>query len=178
VASNRLTEKQAAFAALICDGMPLTDAYLQAYGGNCSRKTAAVSAVRLTKHPLIAAMRNRRMAAAIRAVDVACERYNITADRVADEMARLAFTNLDQVADVRTVIVGGKPRQEVVVKDFSEIEPEARSAISEVKRGVGGELAVRLFNKREALMDLARLKGWIADKPIDQRNLVVLKVER
>jgi hypothetical protein len=37
---------------------------------------------------------------------------------------------------------------------------------------------VKLFNKREALMDLARLKGWIAEKPVDQRNLVMLKIER
>jgi hypothetical protein len=76
------------------------------------------------------------------------------------------------------VLVNGKPRQQVVIKDFDEIPDEAHAAISEIKRGPGGVLTVRLYNKREALMDLARLRGLIEDKPVDQRNLVVLKVER
>ena len=93
-------------------------------------------------------------------------------------MAKLAFTDLRQVADVRMMLVNGKPRQVAVVKDFNAIDDGAHAAISEIRLGPGGELTVRLYNKREALMDLARLRGWIGDKPVDQRNLVVLKVER
>ena len=35
-----------------------------------------------------------------------------------------------------------------------------------------------LFEKRQALMDLAKLRGWIAEKPAEARQLVMLKVER
>jgi hypothetical protein len=74
--------------------------------------------------------------------------------------------------------VKGKPCQVAVVQDFDAIDDGAHPAISEIKRGPGGELTVRLYNKREALMDLARLRGLIEDRPVDQRNPVVLKVER
>ena len=89
-------------------------------------------------------------------------------------MARLAFTDLRQIVDVRTV----NGRRIVDVKEFGDIDGDAHQAIAEVRKTAGGELTVKLFNKREALMDLARLKGWIADKPVDQRNLVMLKIER
>jgi hypothetical protein len=103
--------------------------------------------------------------------------YQITAERVANAMARLAFTDLQQVAHVSTVLVNGKPRQEVVVKDSDDIHAAAHSAISEIRRGPGGKLTVKLYNKREALMDLARLKGWMGDSAVDQPN-PVLKVKR
>jgi hypothetical protein len=112
------------------------------------------------------------------AVAVAVDRYGITAERVAEAMARLAFTELRQIVDVHSVVVGGQHRRVVDVKDFSDIDGDAHQAIAEVRKTAGGELTVKLFNKREALMDLARLKGWIADKPVDQRSLVMLKIER
>lgn len=178
MALDRLTDKQALFLALISEGKNATDAYLTAYSGNCSRKSAAVNGAKLLKHPLIAAARARQQAMALAAVDAAVDRYQITADRVADEMARLAFTRIDQVAAWHTVGDGQKARQIMALRDMAAIDQDALSAISEIKRDSGGALSVKLYNKREALMDIARLKGWIADKPVDQRNLVVLKVER
>ena len=114
----------------------------------------------------------------VAAVDRAVDRYGITADGIADAMARLAFTDLDQVAAWGTVIEGGKRRSWLHLRNSEAIERDARPAISEIRRSAGGELSVKLFNKREALMDLAQTKGWIADKPVDQRSLVMLKIER
>lgn len=176
--ADKLNQKQAAFVELVGRGMAAVDAYTQVYGASATRKAAAVKAARLMRHPLVAASRARQTAIAIAAVDAAVERYGITAERVADAMARLAFTNIDQVADWRTVGDGAKQRQTVTIRDARDIHPDAMTAISEIKHDPGGRITVKLYNKREALMDLARLKGWIADKPVDQRNLVVLKVER
>ena len=66
----------------------------------------------------------------------------------------------------------------MVEKDFEVADAGALAAITEVRRTAAGEITVKLADKRQALIDLARLKGWIAEKPMDQRNLVVLKVER
>lgn len=173
-----LNEKQAAFVELVGRGVPAVDAYEQVYGASATRKAASVKAARLLRHPLVAASRARQTAIALAAVDAAVERYGITAERVADAMARLAFTDIDQVADWQTTGIGAKRRQTVVIRDARDIHPAAMAAISEIKHDTGGRVTVKLYNKREALMDLARLKGWIADKPVDQRNLVVLKVER
>jgi ABC-type transporter Mla MlaB component len=113
------------------------------------------------------------------AVDEAVTRYAISADRVADEMARLAFTRLDQVASVRTEVgADGKRRQVVMVRDFSDVDAQALSALVKVKRSASGEVSVELADKLAALNSLARLKGWIADKPSTPGNLVMLRVER
>ena len=36
----------------------------------------------------------------------------------------------------------------------------------------------KLADRLAAMNSLARLKGWIADKPVDNRQLVMLKIER
>jgi hypothetical protein len=173
-----LNPNQAEFARLVASGMTGTDAYLAVYPGDLNRKAAGVKASRLLRHPLVAAARAQRVTAVTAAVDRAVERYGITADLLADAMARLAFTDLDQVASWGTVLEHGKRRSWLHLHDSTGIEREALAAISEIRRSAGGELSVKLFNKREAIMDLARLKGWIADKPVDQRSLVMLKIER
>jgi len=154
--------------------MGQADAYRIAYPGNYSARSAATKAHKLAKHPLIVGIPRARTAAVIRAVDNAVERYGVTADRVADAMARLAFTDLRQIVDVRTV--NGK--QQITVRDWAIVDDNAHAAISEVRRAPNGEVTVRLYNKLEALNSLARLKGWIADRPVDQRQLIALKIER
>jgi len=175
----RLTPNQQEFLRLLIEqGETPTNAYRLAYNDKAQAKVISSKATRLRRHPVIAAALAEAHRAQALAVHVAIERYSITADRVADAMARLAFTELRQIVDVHSVVVGGQRRRVVEVKDFSEIDGDAHQAIAEVRKTSGGELTVKLFNKREALMDLARLKGWIAEKPVDQRSLVMLKIER
>jgi phage terminase small subunit len=113
-------------------------------------------------------------------VEAVLDRYAITADRLAEEMARLAFTELRQVVDVRTETdpASGKRRQRVTLRDFSAIDADAHRALVEVKQSASGEVSVKLADKRGAIMDLARLKGLIVDKPPEQKQLVMLKIER
>ena len=173
-----LNANQVEFCRLIASGLNGTDAYLAAYPGEMTRKAAAVKASRLMKRPEMKAARAEQASVVVAAVNRAVDRYGITADSVADAMARLAFTDLDQLCAWGTVTEHGKRRSWLQLRDSTAIERDALAAISEIRRSAGGELSVKLFNKREALMDLARLKGWIADKPIDQRSLVMLKIER
>lgn len=173
-----LNANQMEFCRLIASGMSGTDAYLTAYPGDMSRAAAAVKASRLMKRAEMKAARAGQTAAVMAAVESAVERYGITADRLADAMARLAFTDLDQICSWGTAIEDGRRRQWLHLHDSAAISVDARPAIAEIRRSAAGELSVKLFNKREALMDLARLKGWVADKPVDQRSLVMLKIER
>ena len=86
---------------------------------------------------------------------------------------------MPQLADVRTEIdADGSHRQRLVVKDFHAADADALAAITEVRRTAAGEITVKLADKRQALMDLARLKGWVAEKAITPQQLVMLKVER
>ena len=178
MSQKQLNAQQAEFARLLAAGSTKMAAYRAAYPGNYNDRSCSAKAARLAKHPLIAPLEAGRAARVRDAVAVAVNRYGITAERVAEAMARLAFTELRQIVDVHSVVVGGQHRRVVDVKDFSDIDGDAHQAIAEVRKTAGGELTVKLFNKREALMDLARLKGWIADKPVDQRSLVMLKIER
>jgi len=174
MSAKQLNPQQAQFAKLLASGLAKAEAYRQVYPGNYSAQSCATKANRLAKHPLICGVERRRAAAVVRAVDNAIERYGVTADRVADAMARLAFTDLRQIVDVRTV--NGK--QQITVRDWAIVDDNAHAAISEVRRAPNGEVTVRLYNKLEALNSLARLKGWIADRPVDQRQLIALKIER
>ena len=178
MSQKQLNAQQAEFARLLAAGSTKMAAYRTAYPGNYNDRSCSAKAARLAKHPLIAPLEAGRAARVRDAVAVAVDRYGITADRIADAMARLALTDLDQVASWGTVTEHGKRRSWLHLHNSTAIERDAMAAISEIRRSAGGELSVKLFNKREALMDLARLKGWLADRPVDQRSLVMLKIER
>lgn len=177
----RLNPRHEQFVAeMLRNGGNASGAYRAVYGANSSTAQAiSAKAGKLRKHPGIAAALGGAHIVAADAVAKAVARYAITADRVADELARLAFTRIDQLATVAMELSqDGKRRLSVTVRPFAESDPDALAAIVEVKRTAGGEVSIKLADKRAALMDIARLKGWIADKPVDNRNLVVFKVER
>ena len=177
---HQLTAKQQAFLQeLLTNGGNAAAAYRVAFPDNSTASSVSAAASRLRRHPLIVQALTAAKAASQRAVDVAVERYAITADRVADALARLAFTDIRQVVDVVTTTADdGTRRQEIKVRDFATIDADAHQAIVEVKRSASGEITVKLADKRQAAMDLARLKGWVAEKPQEQRQLVMLKIER
>ena len=177
--ATALNPQQHAFLeAMLSNGGDATAAYRTVYGEGKTERSTWNAAHRLRKNPLIAARLREAAQHAARAVDVAVERYGITADHIADAIARLAFTDLRQVATWKTETVDGKRVASVQVIDSERIDPDAHQAISEVKIDDKGRITVKLYNKGEALMNLARLKGWVADKPVDAQQLVMLKIER
>ena len=176
----RLTVQQAKFCELfLSNGGDASAAYREAYRTKPGDKTIGQRAWKLKRSKTVATKLAEVQAVSLRAVDRAVEQYSITAERVAQELALLAFTRMPQLADVKTEAgQDGKQHQRVIVRDFAAVDQDALAAISEVKRTAGGEVSIKLYDKRAALMDIARLKGWVADKPVDNRQLVVFKVER
>jgi len=175
-----LTPKQARFVELLLEnGGNNSDAYRRAFDKPKDAYVAG-SAGKLRSHPLVIEALERAAVIQASAVEAVLDRYAITADRLAEEMARLAFTELRQVVDVSTSTdpASGKRRQRVTLRDFSAIDADAHRALVEVRQSASGEVTVKLADKRGAIMDLARLKGLIVDRPPEQKQLVMLKIER
>ena len=177
---RKLPERQQAFVtAYLANGGNASAAFRSAYGVSASGVSLSNRAHKVKMLPRVQAALNGAQAQADKALQSAVERYGVTAERVADEMARLAFTRLDQVCTVRRGLdKAGKAAVVLELHPFAEIEGDALSALVKVKRSAGGEVTVELADKLAALNSLARLKGWIADKPAPPANLVMFKVER
>jgi phage terminase small subunit len=83
-----LTSRQRAFVAeFIANGGNATAAYRKEYPNTKGEKTASAQGARLKRHPLIAQQLLAAQIATERAVQIAVDRYQITAERVADAMA-------------------------------------------------------------------------------------------
>jgi hypothetical protein len=176
-----LTRRQLVFVnELLANGGNATKAYRIAYPTMTNAKAISGAASRLRKHPLVVQALEDAEAVSRQAVVSAVERYRITADRIADAMARLALTEVRQIVDVTTDIdpSTGARQQVMRVRDFTDIDDDAHQAIVEIKRSGSGELTVKLADKRQALMDLARLKGWVQDKPTEATQAVQLIIQR
>ena len=101
----KLTPRQQAFLQqLLANGGNAAAAYKHAFPDNSTTSSVSAAASRLRRHPLIVQALAAAEMESRRAVDVAVDRYRISAERVADELARLAFTRMPQLADVRTEV--------------------------------------------------------------------------
>ncbi len=55
VSNSRLTAKQERFCQLVAQGYTQTDAYIEAYGSKCTKRTARVQSTRMMDNPKIQA---------------------------------------------------------------------------------------------------------------------------
>lgn len=170
-----LTPKQALFVQEYLIDLNATQAAIRA---GYSEKTAAViGAENLTKPEIAEAVRI--------AQDARAERTGIEADRVLNEFAKVAFTDLADVTDwgVKEVAFGfdedGKRlRAEdigdaVVVRyenapfvtpiNRDDLTPAARAAVSEVSLGREG-FKIKMHDKVSALTQIGRHLGMFTDK--------------
>lgn len=129
--------------------------------------SARFQASRLLKRTNIAQHVASADARAVAAVERVADRYAITKERIAEELALIGFARM---TDYMRVGHDGDP-----CLDFSEITPEQAAALSEVtvedfKDGRGDEardvrrVKFKLYDKRAALMDLAKLSGFVVEK--------------
>jgi phage terminase small subunit len=154
-----LNLQQEAFIAERLAGKSAVDAYISA-GYRCKTRAAALtSAARLDKQPAIieAIERLKEERARIRAeaTKLAIERSAITMERVAVELGRIGFANM---GDYMRVDQGGNP-----IVDFSNLTREQTAAITSLHI-MSDSVKFSLGDKRAALMDIAKLFGWIIDK--------------
>ena len=135
----------------------------------------------MAKHPevqeALARARDEKARIQAEATKIAIERTAITKERVAVELSRIGFANM---MDYMRVGPGGDP-----VLDFSKLTREQAAALIEVTvddylDGRGEEareirkVKFKLADKRAALMDIAKLFGWIIEK---RENKVVDEFE-
>jgi len=134
----------------------------------------------IKRKPEIAALIAERDRIKALALSDALERFGATVERTGDELARLAFAQVRDVVDWYTVTdPKTKQRKQVVrVRDASEISADAHRAIAKITQKPDGTVTVELGDKLTALRDLARLKGWIVDKPPEPNHLVSLIIQR
>jgi hypothetical protein len=141
----------------------------------------AARASKLKRHPITLEILSLAAARSAAALEAALARYDLTADRVAADMARAAFTELRQVCSWGSRIVDaktGKREYWLHVLDAVEIDPDAHKAVVSIERKADGSLKIQLADKLAAQMNLARLKGWIADRPADIGQAVQLIIQR
>ena len=115
----------------------------------------------------IAAAKAERARIHAEATKLAIERSAITKERVAVELGRIGFANM---MDYMRVGPSGDP-----VLDFSKLTREQAAALIEVTvddylEGRGKEarevlkVKFKLADKRAALLDIAKLFGWIVER--------------
>ncbi len=132
-------------------------AYDMAYGRGPekSANAARVGGCRMLRNPRIAAYIQEREHEVTRKLQ---QKYEISEERIIRELARVAFTNMGDVADWGA--------DGVVVKDSSKLAPEAAAAVQEVSQTQHG-IRIKLGDKRQALELLGRyknLKLWVDKK--------------
>jgi phage terminase small subunit len=151
--------KHEAFCRAIVEGMSGRDAYLSA-GYSAQPAAADAAASRLLKSVKVAARVAELKAAAARA-------STVTAARVLDELAKLAFANMQ---DYMRAGPDGDP-----YLDFSKLTRDQAAALTEVtvedfKDGRGEDarnvrkIRFKLADKRAALVDLGKHFGMFRDK--------------
>ena len=166
-----LTPKQERFAQLMSTGQyTQREAYRRA-GYSCNMQDAYidVEACELAAQPKVA----RRIKELL---DEFKERNMITKQRVMEEYAKLAFSDVTDFLDVRTerVVVGTYDRdgdeepiseitQLVLMKDTKQIDPDKLAAISEVRQTKEG-ISFKLHDKKGALDSVAKVLGIFTEK--------------
>jgi phage terminase small subunit len=135
---------------------------------------------RLKRAEIVRKLRSRAASKALTAATVAINRYAATETTAANTLARLAFTDYRQIMDWDRITDPdtGEKRMVVSIKAAKDIEQDAHAAISEVTQRPDGSITIKLADKRAAIMDLARLKGWIQDKPEPVVAAVQLIIQR
>jgi len=159
--AKKLTEKQKRFCAEYIIDLNGKQAAIRA---KYSLKTAEVQASRLLSNDKVKAYLQTLM-------DKRAERLDITADRVLEEIAHIAFDDIGNYLAYRTekTQVGindeGKPildyRTIVDLKDSSEVDTRS---IAEVSTGPNGVFKYKMYCKDNALVSLGKHLKLFTDK--------------
>lgn len=159
----KLTEKQKRFCNEYLIDLNATQAAIRA--GYSSIAAKEIGYENLTK-PHIKAYVQKRMAER-------AERTNITQDMVVKELAKIAFSKIDDYVEIddNTGI------NNVIVKATRDVQEDKISAVSSIKQGSNG-IEIKLHDKVRALENLGRHLGMFKDKvEIYGTNEIQVKIE-
>lgn len=172
---------QAFVDELLRNGRNATAAYMTVFAHkNLTRDDASARASKMKASARVQAALALVDQKAQRAISRVIDRYVLGREQLAERLCHFAFTDIDQLVELVPVLdeKGGLIDRKVMVRDIDTIPPQARAAIHKLVQSDKGRLSVELPDRRACIMDIARLKGWIVDKPIETPALVTLKIER
>ena len=154
----KLTPKQMRFVDEYLVDLNATQAAIRA---GYSTKTAAFIGAQNLKKLQIAEEISRRQKDLQR-------RTEVTQDRVVKELARIAFADMTDYAQVETRMIEKDDGTEVsyqavALKETAELSAEQRAALAGIKQGANG-IEVKLHDKIKALELLGRHIGMFNDK--------------
>lgn len=171
--ARKLTVKQEKFCHHYAINGEAGAAYRVAYdAANSNDVTCRVEGNKLLKIPSVAL---RIAELQQRVCEIAEDRFNVTAEKVLQELAIIAFAN---VQDYVKVDDNGIP-----MPDFSKVTRRQFAAIGEVKfediesgARVGKRVTFKLLDKKGALVDLGRHLGLFKDDKPQAGNTVNINV--
>jgi len=162
-----MTPKQKAFfEEWVRNGQNGAAAYRTAYNTKAGAKKVTENASKILRHPeiapLVAEHRSRQRAAVKKVI----ARYEVTEERLVAELARLAFSNMEDY----TRLVGGER-----IIDLSEADRDHLAAVSELTvedftLGRGDEardvrrVKLKLHDKRGSIVDLLKKNGAFIER--------------
>ena len=165
-----LSRKQAAFVEeYLSNGGNASAAYRKVYAcSNMLEPTINRAACVLLQNYKISAIISRAEAKAEKRIEAVMDRYAVSKERISAELARMAF------ADSRKLFKWSPDG--VAIRSSDDLTDDEAAAVVEVSEtksadGGTGTIRVKLGDKRGALMDLAKLHGYI----VERRDLRVIR---
>lgn len=170
--NGALTPRAKKFIELyLTNGKNATDAYVRSAPKPLTipKEKIRIRAHYFTRQPNIKALIQAAEAREVAAVEKVLDKYQLSRERVAQELVRVAFTN---ASDVMTWSEDG-----IKVKSSEELTPEAHSAVAEVTETVvkDGKNIVRVknYDKVGALVALGKELGMFKEKQDVQQHMNV-----
>jgi phage terminase small subunit len=149
---NVITPRNRRFIDNFINSGNATHAYIDA---GYSPNGADVSACKLLRVPKIAAEIERRR------LEIANDN-NVTASRIINELAKIAFLKSSDVFNYETIEYKKdgelKKKSIPIIKPHEELSDAALSSVSSIKEGMYG-LEIKLYDKQKALDSLGRYVG-------------------
>lgn len=158
-----LTDREKVFVMSYCAHYDMAKA---ARDAGYSPRRASAEARRLMDDPRVQAVVKRTLRNRF-------ERYDITADRILEELAALAFTDATMTARTYTSCDGV---QRVSAVDTDLLPAFVRKAITGLREGAHGQVEIKMADKIKALELLMRQREMLdgKDKSDGQVNVVVV----
>lgn len=160
-----------AFAQGIAQGKTQDEAYEQA-GFKANRGNASTLKQKQDISKRVAEIIQQRANMETKATEMAMERLSITKERIAAELAKIGF------ADIRKAVRWGRSPIDTASENAAPtglgiypvelipselIDDDIAAAVAEVSLTQTG-IKIKMYDKRAALVDLARMMGFMVDK--------------
>lgn len=169
--------KHERFAQNLAAGMSQADAYEDA-GYKPHRGNASTLAQDKNILERVQELFDKRDYIDAKATEKAIEKLAITKEAVLAELAKIGFADIRKAVSWRgnltretdnpdggdVLVIREVTNQQVRLIDSDQIDDDTAAAIAEVRQSPTGGLSIKLHDKKGALVDIARLCGYLSEK--------------